>query len=502
MVRNLPAEDARTMGADLVICVDVSERVSPVDSLHSLIDIVDQTVAFRVQASNMIERPLCNVVIDPDVSGITSLAFGQAEMWIARGRAAANVQRTGLQALADSVHRVRGALKPRRTLPQGDSVFIHSVSWSRVSGGADALVRGSIHLDDDTWMSERAIAAIEARVFATGRFDQVSYRIVPHGRTNDLVFDLAEGDRDVLGIGVHYDTPRGVSLLMNASVADWLAAGSSASASARLGEEEQFDVRNVFGELPSAPVLQTYRATFTHTPMTEFGELGALGPLTLDTHELAAEFARGLTKQAQIGLEIAHDWSNDGTKVTDPVWGGGPLSYTTVALTLHVDSYDQSFMPTRGVGALWRSEYATRDLGSSTEFSRHFLDAGGAYRVTSDVSVEGHLTLGYAGGTNLPIHDHFFLGGSVPSTVWPTQFVPFLGLDPQSRSGTSVEVWQGACRLTSLRICSSPCAGMWAMSLTRGRGCCTTRGISAAPALPWGRCFRRARCRSRSRLRG
>ncbi|MGH7670914.1 MAG: patatin-like phospholipase family protein, partial [Gemmatimonadaceae bacterium] len=68
VVRNLPAEDARAMGADLVICVDVSERPSPADSLKSLIDVVQQTVAFRVQASNKIERPLCNVVIDPNVN--------------------------------------------------------------------------------------------------------------------------------------------------------------------------------------------------------------------------------------------------------------------------------------------------------------------------------------------------------------------------------------------------------------------------------------------------
>ncbi|OYV71592.1 MAG: hypothetical protein B7Z72_06595 [Gemmatimonadetes bacterium 21-71-4] len=45
---------------------------------------------------------------------------------------------------------------------------------------------------------------------------------------------------------------------------------------------------------------------------------------------------------------------------------------------------------------------------------------------------------GYAGGPDLPLHDRFFLGGSVPSTVWASQFVPFLGLDPQSAQGMVV----------------------------------------------------------------
>src|SRR5205814_8410161 len=33
--------------------------------------------------------------------------------------------------------------------------------------------------------------------------------------------------------------------------------------------------------------------------------------------------------------------------------------------------------------------------------------------------------------------------GSVTSSVWPTQFIPFLGLAPQSQVGTSVQVAQG-----------------------------------------------------------
>src|SRR5262249_37023625 len=52
VVRNIPASDARSLGADILICVDVSERIAPVDSVHSLVDVLNQTVAFRVRASN------------------------------------------------------------------------------------------------------------------------------------------------------------------------------------------------------------------------------------------------------------------------------------------------------------------------------------------------------------------------------------------------------------------------------------------------------------------
>jgi NTE family protein len=112
-VRNLPAVNARDLGADLVICVDVSERIEPADSLRSIVDIVNQTVAFRVQASTSRQRKLCNVVIDPDIEGLPSLDFSQAAVWVARGRVAAQEHAAELAAIADSVRKLRGALDAR-----------------------------------------------------------------------------------------------------------------------------------------------------------------------------------------------------------------------------------------------------------------------------------------------------------------------------------------------------------------------------------------------------
>jgi hypothetical protein len=58
------------------------------------------------------------------------------------------------------------------------------------------------------------------------------------------------------------------------------------------------------------------------------------------------------------------------------------------------------------------------------------------------VSLLGRVDLGSSSGKDLPLHGQFFLGGSVPSSVWASEFVPFLGLDPQSRQGRVVHMAQ------------------------------------------------------------
>jgi NTE family protein len=442
VVRNIPASDARSLGADILICVDVSEHVAPVESLRSLVDVVDQTVAFRVQASNATELPLCTVVIDPDINGLPSVDFAQATSWIARGRTAALAHRQQLMAIADSVHRLRDVVSPRAAMRHVDSVFVQRVKWSTVSQGADGMVRGTIALSDSSWVSLAQVEAAVSRVYSTGRFDQVSFRIVPRDRGNDLVFDLTEGDRDVLGLGIRYDTPRGVSLLASATVTDWISPGSSASLSARLGAEQQFDARDVVGEGPDAHFIQTYRATFSRVALPHFRAAAPVESPTFDVREVAAEIGHTLSSAAAIGIEISHQWSHDGAIGADPEWALRSQSFTTLAATFHADTYNRSFAPTHGGSLLWRSEIADHDHGGDATFTRHFFDAQGAYSLLGPLAVVGRVDVGYAFGADLPEHDRFVLGGSVPSSVWPTQFIPFLGFEPQSRVGTTMQVAQ------------------------------------------------------------
>jgi NTE family protein len=440
VVRNIPASDARALGADILICVDVSERVAPVDSLRSLVDIVDQTVAFRVQASNAVELPLCNVVIAPEISGLPSADFAQATTWIARGRRAALFHQSQLAAIADSVRRLRGAVPARAAMAHIDSVFIRSIRWSTVSEGADGMVRGTLELRDSSWISLAQIQAAVTRVYATGRFDQVSFRVVPVGGSHDLVFDLTEGDRDVLGIGIRYDTPQGVALLAGATITDWLSPGSSASLSARLGAEQQFDARDVIGEGPNAHFLQTYRATFSRVVLPHFRAVSPVESPTFDVREIAAELGRTLSSSTVVGIEISHQWSHDGAAGADPEWALRSQSFTTLAATVRADTYNRSFAPTHGGSLFARSEIADYDHSGDATFTRHFVDMQGAYALFDNLTFVGRIDAGYASGAELPEHERFLLGGSIPSAVWPTQFIPFLGFEPQSRVGTSIQV--------------------------------------------------------------
>ena len=441
--RNIPAEDARRLGADILICVDVSEQIAPVNTLHSLIDVLDQTVSFRVQMSNKVQRALCSVVIEPDITGLSSADFADAAKWVSRGRAAAMTHVQELRAIADSARRLRGPLTPRLPVPHADSVFVHQVHWNTVSPGADAIARGAVTVRDDTWVTQRQAAATAARLFATGRFDQVSYRIAPHNSTHDLVFDLTEGDRDQLGLGVRYDTPRGAALLASAQVADFLSAGSTTSISARLGDIQQFQVQDVLGEGANARFLQTYSATATRTPLRTINVPGAVTPPELSVEHVTARIEHTLVGDVVAGVAVSHEWSRDGASGAAGPYALSSHSLDIATVTVSHDNLDRADFPRRGTAIFWQSEVGASSMRASRSVARHVISVQGAFPIVGGLSLLGGGFAGTATGANLPLHDWFFLGGNTPSAVWRSAFIPFLGLKPQSVVGRSVQLLQG-----------------------------------------------------------
>src|SRR5256712_10025455 len=89
VVRNLPAQDARALGADVLICSDVTDPLEPRDSIVSLVDVLVQSVSFRVWDSAAEQRSKCAVLILPDVRGFSTFGFARASDVIARGEVAA-----------------------------------------------------------------------------------------------------------------------------------------------------------------------------------------------------------------------------------------------------------------------------------------------------------------------------------------------------------------------------------------------------------------------------
>src|SRR5881275_1008669 len=168
VVRNLPAQDARVLGADVLICSDVTDPLEPRDSIVSLVDVLVQAVSFRVWDSERAQRGACDVLILPDVRGFSTFGFTRASEVIARGEVAA---RAALPLIEAALAQRRVSRRPPAP-PAPDSVLVTALRFDISGGGTvtPAFLAHALGLRPPAWTTLRELGARIARLYATGLF--------------------------------------------------------------------------------------------------------------------------------------------------------------------------------------------------------------------------------------------------------------------------------------------------------------------------------------------
>ena len=176
MVRNLPVDVARSMGADIIIAVNIGTPLQPRDKLKTLLNISKQMVNILTEQNVNAQKKLlthADVLIEPDLGDITFMDFPRAKEAEAIGFAAAQDMQPRLAVLALDEERYR-ALLAKRPDPRLVPIVIRFVDV-RTSGKIPtedirrqlAIPIGSVY--DAADINQRMTPLINSRQFDTVR---------------------------------------------------------------------------------------------------------------------------------------------------------------------------------------------------------------------------------------------------------------------------------------------------------------------------------------------
>lgn len=446
VARNLPAEDARRLGAEVVICSDVTEPLRGADSLRTMVDFLAQTVSYRLVERRDEQLALCDVVVQPDIEGIASMDFARAEEIIARGRIAAEgavpaLRSRGLTGSASAAPPADA--RPTIRDPYMDSAYVHGLRITGLTRTPARTVRESLELPTPGWMHPGDVAAAVSRVYDTGLFSRVEYRLetdsaaTPGGPEADrrvLAIAVEDRSRSWAGASYRYEGRYKASILLTAAVRRLLP-GTTLIADLRLGEQTRFAAdftrRWGWGVDPLVGIgLEALRAPFDiyedgtriAEPSVKAG--GIAGHLGLGVGYHAA-------LEARVKLE-AYEADDVGLAAD---WRGGSEVFYTLSGLFRMDSFDRASFPAGGLGVLLKVEWADDAIGSGATFSHHVAEVRGLVPVAAGLSLGGRVTLGYADGPDLPPHYLFFLGGANEFYLFPDRQFSFAGLRVAERRG-------------------------------------------------------------------
>ncbi len=435
VIRNLPAQDARALGADVLICSDVTDPLEPRDSIVSLVDVLVQSVSFRVWDSEAVQRSKCDVLILPDVRTFSTFGFARAREVIARGEAAARAALPAITAALARGRVSRPARPARVPLVQAESVLVTTVRFDPADLVPGGFLARALGVKPGTWVSRRTLDQRMSRLYATGLFESVGYRL----DRGDLTVVLRQRSGGRFGVGLRYDSRYKASVLLSSTLGR-VGGGFSGRADARLGQQIQVGagVSQPLGDGRSLTLGAV--ADYLRSPFDLYQGDHRVAQARVDLAAISTSVARsaGTLADATLSAKVEYArWAEEVSAVaSNPLY----RAFYSVAGVLQLDSYDRGLFPHSGVGFRAVSEWGNR-LGAAAgggPFSHHVADLRGYLPLARRLSVWVGATIGASGGEPPP-HYQFFLGGANAYYLFPDRDIAFAGLRTQQQRGRHVQ---------------------------------------------------------------
>jgi len=438
LVRNLPAQDAKEMGADIIIAVDVADPPKEREDLHSIFDILGQMMALQWKESNLEQYEYCDVVIMPDVGGLSMADFGKAKELIDLGEKAAREHMPRLRALADSLNALSpGVPRPERVVV--DTLSIGAVRIEGLESVSTRVVENEVGLKYPVSITPDVLKERVGRVYSSGYFERVWYRIDPFEENATLELHCIEKRSKLFKIGLRYDSHRKAGLLLNTTFRNIGPNNSTWMLDLELGEETEIQSRY-----------------FIHTglvPTLGLRVIGVAGKQKFDIYENGARVAQYQTDFAagevflgtvfspviQLGVGLRAEYYDSKPETGQQSFPRvNERAFPAIAQVI-LDTTNETYYPDRGLFLDWNIEVTSSNALSDASYTRHFIDERAAVPVSSRLSVLQYLYLGTTEAGPAPLPSLFFLGGAnTPWTVFGRSST-FLGLKVDERSGRSIQ---------------------------------------------------------------
>ncbi len=471
LARNLPADDARALGTDLVICSDVSDPLERAEELVSFVDVLMQSASFRGYASTVEQRERCDLLIQPDIDDLSPLDFASADEWLRRGEAAAERAiaqlreaaaraepwpagaqgEQGAAAAAGAVGtaepegagaaRAAGSVAPAFAGRLPDSIAVSGLELVGVRPSAAAFVTRTVDLERRPTVSAIRLDAVLEDLAASGLVGPVRYEISPDsaGALPTLVVHADPRARDEVGLGVRYDDLQRAALLFSATLYDLVQFGSATRLDARLGEELQFRGTYLSGRSVTGSFSLGAEVGWSQSPLDLFEGKQRVARAELEVASAAVLVGLAARRGSLLAVEFRGERAVGSTSVAVSDSTVSVLLAST-AISFLRETYDRAEFPRAGGRIVFRSEFGVSTEADGGGFSHHVLDVDRRLPLHSRVSAFVGVHIGHATGRDLPQHRRFFAGGDHRSPIFRNTHPTFAGQQRQSLSGTSLDI--------------------------------------------------------------
>ena len=418
ILNNIPVDVVKSMGADIVIAVDVGASAAEQSQMRdftTLGDVVGRTYTIMQRPDQERQLALADIVIAPDLKDAAASQFHRAAEIMPRGQVAAEALTERLRAYSVDTESYADYLAKQR-LRHADAIQITNINIIGNDTVPGAQIRHRIRSREGP-LELAAVSADLNRIHGIGAFQTVTYELEPGDDGYVLEYNTAEKfwGPDYLHFGMKLEAATDASMLWSVLI------NYTRTQINPLGGELKFELeggghkRSLAGEWYQ-PV--THGGTFFLAPsiMASSEDIDIYVEDTAIA-EIAQKLAYGMLDAGVNGFEFGEFRAGvlAGYALVDGNAGPIPLDGdedTVVAATTHLglDQLNDPVFPSKGFRLGCDGLFAFDEAGSSRTFSRLEL------KTITPISLGRHtFTPRFSGGSSLgsdlPFYSLFYLGG-------------------------------------------------------------------------------------------
>jgi NTE family protein len=423
LVRNLPVDVARKMGADVIIAVNVGSTLLPREKIRDALTVTGQMVAIlteqNVQAS-LKELGAADVLVDvqPELGDFPTGNFAEAVATIPKGEIAARAVAAKLRRYSVSPEQYlthRAEQLKRFQVVTVDSVRVDTAHLKFVNPKAVEAIIGAESGGAIKEGPEALDAGLRA-LASTEDFEKFDYQFEDMDGKRLLSIKPIEKDwgPNYLRFGLEASTNLSGQSSLNALLnyrmtwlnslgLEWrnnISAGQRTSIESEL--YQPLDHRGIFFVAPSVFIgRELYDLYVDESPVSSY----------MVQREFAAfDAGMNLGTAAQIRLGYVGGRGKADPEIASPSFEQVRQRVGAVRASIVYDTFDNWALPRSGLHARASAYHAEEGLGSDTDWNRADVGIDKAFMIGPH-RIQLGLAGGSALGTDLPVFEAFPLGG-------------------------------------------------------------------------------------------
>jgi len=241
IINNFPVDVAKSMGADIIIGVDIKNDYPGAENLKSMPQVLAQMIALMGNDRYQKNLRQVDILIKPDVSEYGTYSFNKPaiEQLTINGYVAAKEKYAQLEELALKLNTLSLGEKDQNQVKATelvrDTFCFKSVAINGVAKKNEHWLRRLSGLKPNIKLTGADINRGISILMGTRAFSSVTYTVQGSGTDDErLVVNIVNGPTNVLALGARFDSEEAAGILVHLGVNEYGLLGSKAGFTGRL----------------------------------------------------------------------------------------------------------------------------------------------------------------------------------------------------------------------------------------------------------------------------